>query len=102
MLVSLQNFKINFRDKSLKYSLWEEAGQSNLKKGGHESSSFLFSCAFPFVLQKCSDFFLELNGTLFKAHQKAAEAVFEVAVLVEQRTRCSFFWVQKRNQEVLV
>lgn len=52
MLISLQNLKINFRDKSLKYSLWEEAdiaGQDNLKKEGmKETASF---SAFPFVLQ---------------------------------------------------
>lgn len=58
---------------------------------------FLLSCKY-----RESDFLPELNGSGFKAHQKAAEIVLEVAVLVEQRTCCSFFWVQKRNQEVLV
>lgn len=49
-----------------------------------------------------SDFLPKLNGSGFKAHQKAAEIVLDVAVLVEQRTYCSFSWVQKRNQEVVV
>lgn len=50
MLISLQNLKINFRDKSLKYSLWEEAdtaGQDNLKEGIKEMAFF---SAMPFLL----------------------------------------------------
>lgn len=97
MLVSIQNLKINFSDKSSKYSLCEEAdiaGQDNLKKEGmKETASF---SAVPFLLfwkYRESDFLPELNGTVFKAYQKAPGVVFEVAALVEQRTCCSFFWV---------
>jgi len=58
MLISLQNLKINFGDKSLKYGLWEEAdipvfppGKDSLKREGSTESAASLRSGFPFDLQ---------------------------------------------------